>query len=147
MSRYVTWGDLVKRYPNVAKTSADADMTDAYIDPAEDEVDARVSVRYTVPFTAPIPGLIKSLSLDVAYYKLTIRSEESKSLGEYLYGKNCCGGIFEKIANGLIKVDQSLPQPNSAWVDKEYTSRFGPDNDIFWRPDIDSLIDAKDDRQ
>lgn len=145
MSRYVTWADLVKRYPAAAKASADQDMTDAYINPAEDEVDARLSVRYTVPFTT-IPGMVKSLSIDVAYYKLSIRSEESERLGVYLYGKDGDGGIFGQIVDGTINVDQSLPQPNSAWVDKEYTSRFGPDNEIDWRPDSDSIIDAQDER-
>jgi hypothetical protein len=121
-------------------------MSEGYIDPAEDEVDARLSVRYTVPFTSPIPGMVKSLSIDVAYYKLSIRSEESEKLGEYLYGKDGKGGIFGQIVSGVVQIDQSLPQPNSAWVDKEYTTRFGPDSEVNWRPDSDSIVDAENDR-
>lgn len=145
MSRYATWNDLVKRYPKGAAASTNQDMDEAYIVPAEDEVDARVSAVATVPFTAPIPGLIKSLTIDVAYYKLTIRSPESKSLGEYLYGKDGKGGIFGQIADGTVEVQADITS-NGAWIDKEYHSRFGPDCPDNWQPDSDAIVDAINER-
>lgn len=145
-NRYATWEQLVRRYPAAAKASSDQDMSDAYIAPAEAEVDSRLASRYTVPFTT-VPDLVRSLTIDVAYYKLTIRSDESKRLGEYLYGKDGDGGIFGAIRDGKVVVDASAtPTPNAAWVDKEYHSRFGPDNPEDWQPDTDALSDAADER-
>jgi hypothetical protein len=142
MSRYVTWEDLVRRYPAAAKASADDDMTQAIIDPAEAEVDMRLAKVTTTPFTAPIPDIVKSLSIDVAYYKLKIFSKEAEPLGRYLYGTDGKSGIFGQIVDGTVIVD-ATSTPNAAWIDAEYTSRFGPDDPINWEPDPDSYTDAE----
>jgi phage gp36-like protein len=142
VSRYASWEDLIKRYPNAAKASANADMDEAYISPAEAEVDLRLSAVNTVPFTAPVPAMIQSLTIDVAYYKLTMRSKESKSLQEYLYGKD---GIFAALLAGRIKIDTTT-LGNSAWIDKEYHSRFGVDDPINWSIDSDAVVDITDER-
>lgn len=143
MSRYATWENLVQRYPSASKASANADMDEAFISPAEAEIDWRLGGKVTTPFTAPIPELIKSLTIDVAFYKLTMRTKESKTLHDYLYGCEC--GIFPLILAGKIPLTASTAG-NSAWVDKEYSSRFGVDDPINWQPDCDSIVDANEER-
>lgn len=145
MSRYATYQDVAKRYPAAVKAFQDADFESGYLTPAEDEVDGRLAALYTVPFTAPIPGLVKSLAIDVAYYKLTMRSKESESLRIYLYGKDGDGGIFGSILSGDVVIDTTAT-PNAASLDKSYHTRFGPDDPINWRPDTDSLIDVCQER-
>lgn len=147
MSRYATWTDLVKRYSNAARASADLDMDEAYISPAEDEVDLRLSAVASVPFSAPAPGIVKSLVIDVAYFKLSIRSEETERLGEYLYGSDGKGGIFGLILSGAVKIDPTLATPNAASVDRDYHTRFGNDDPVNWRVDSDALADDAEARE
>ena len=95
MGRYISWNDVVGRYPTAAQIKAAAgaeNMGSYWLVHAEDEIDSRVACRYTVPFS-PAPFLIQDLCIDLTYYKCTIRQKESESLWAYI--KDRIDGIVD----------------------------------------------------
>ncbi len=60
-----------------AATLFNPDMVDYHIASAQAEIDARLAGRYVVPFPAPVPSLIKALTVDVAAYLATLTYRQS----------------------------------------------------------------------
>lgn len=53
--------------------AVDTDITDAAIADADAAIDTYLVKKYTVPMTAPVPTVIRKLSVDVALYNLFTR--------------------------------------------------------------------------
>lgn len=79
MGRYIDWKDVTNRYGDFATKGGANNNDQPFIAGAEDEIDGWLGSRYTVPFT-PVPGQVKDITIDIAYYKAIIRSKDSKSI-------------------------------------------------------------------
>ncbi len=138
--RYITWNDVTDRYKRVPGTN-DAQTTGAvFIPQAEAEVDGRLAPRYAVPFTAPIPEIVRDLSIDLVYYKMIMLDpKKAAELGKSLAQR------FKDILAGaiIIPVGGDSSPGNAASLDKAYTSAFGHDDPASWRPDRDAIDDDR----
>lgn len=143
MGRYIDWADVSGRYGDFAK-GPDASVADAsFIPQAEAEVDGRLAVKYTVPFS-PAPYIVQDLCIDLAYYKATIRQENSKAIGKSLEDR------FKAIIDGTLILTTSAgpvtATGNLAWASNSYHSSFGPDSEVNWQVDSNWINDAQGDR-
>lgn len=129
MSRYINWADVANTYPDWAKTASASSVGNLWVPRAEDYVDGRLAAAgYTVPFT-PVPGLVRDLCIDVAYWKLAFASDKGKALGDILEK------TFQAIADGEIVLTNSAGTlfSNDAWSTHQgYPTQFGMDNPINW---------------
>lgn len=130
MGRYITWDDVANAYPDWVSAVSANTVGNLWIPRAEDEVDGRLAPKYTVPFT-PVPGVVRDLCIDLAYYKLTFATEKGKALGEILQSR------FEAILSGELMLTNSLGQvaaPEKAWsTHQDYPTHFGVDTDLNWQ--------------
>ena len=131
MSRYIDWEDVSNAYPDWTKSVSANTVGNLWIPRAEDEVDARLAPRYSVPFT-PVPGVVRDLCIDVAYYKLAFASEKGKALGEDLKTR------FEALLDGSMVLTMSgspLSTTDKPWgTHQTYPTQFGVDNPVNWLP-------------
>lgn len=129
MTRYIKWDDVANSYPDWAKVVSANTVGNLWIPRAEDEVDARLAPAYTVPFT-PVPGVVRDLCIDLAYYKLAFASDKGKALGEILEAR------FKAILNGDMVITMSgalLDSGERAWsTHQDYPTAFGVDNENNW---------------
>lgn len=143
MGRYIVWTDVTNRYQDFAK-GPDATIGEAaFIPQAEAEVDARLAPKYSVPFS-PAPYLVKDLSVDLAYYKATIRQKGSEIIKEYIDAR------FKAIIDGTLLLTNSagvVPATGGfAWASNSYHSSFGLDSEVNWRVDSQQIGDLSDAR-
>lgn len=143
MGRYISWADVTGRYNDFAK-GPDATVAEtSFVPQAEAEVDARLAVKYSVPFS-PAPYLVKDLSIDLAYYKATIRQESSKLIKEYIDAR------FKAIIDGTMVLTNSAgvigATGNFAWASNSYHSSFGLDSEVNWSVDSGAISDIQDAR-
>lgn len=129
MGRYIKWDDVSNAYPDWAEAVSANSVGNLWIPRAEDEVDARLAPKYAVPFT-PVPGVVRDLCIDLAYFKLVFASEKGKALGEILKDR------FQSILDGDMVITTSGSQLDSgerSWsTHQEYPTQFGVDNPINW---------------
>lgn len=140
MGRYILWSDVTARYNDFAK-GPDASVAEAaFVPQAEAEVDGRLGVKYSVPFS-PAPYLVKDLTIDLAYYKATIRQESSKLIKEYIDQR------FEAIIDGTLVLSNSLGAVagtgNFAWASNSYHSSSGLDSPVNWAVDSQAIYDIQ----
>jgi phage gp36-like protein len=140
MGRYINWADVTGRYVDFA-TGPDASIAEAaFVPHAEAEVDARLAPKYSVPFT-PAPYLVKDLSIDLAYYKATIKQKGSEALKVYIDAR------FKAIIDGTLILTTSAGPVASlsggGWASNSYHSSFGLDNEINWRVDSNAVYDQQ----
>lgn len=140
MGRYILWTDVTNRYVDWAKGPDSTIGEAAFIPHAEAEVDARLAVKYSVPFS-PAPYLVKDLSVDLAYYKATIRQESSKLLKDYIDAR------FKAIIDGTLLLTNSAGvvagTGGFAWASNSYHSSFGMDDETLWRVDSQQTYDLQ----
>lgn len=131
MGRYIDWDDVADTYSDWPKSVSANTVGNLWIQRAEDEVDGRLAPKYSVPFT-PVPGIVRDLSIDLAYYKLAFASEKGKALGETLKER------FEALLDGTMILTVSgspLATTNQPWsTHKDYPTQFGVDNPVNWLP-------------
>lgn len=143
MSRYIEWDDVANSYPDWSKAVSANTVGNLWIPRAEDEVDARLAPRYTVPFT-PVPGVVRDLCIDLAYYKLVFASEKGEKLGEILEKR------FEAILDGSMLLTTSgavLDSGERAFsTHQKYPTQFGVDNPINWLPSSQWATDEQEAR-
>jgi len=129
VGRYINWDDVANSYPDWPKAVSANTVGNLWIPRAEDEVDARLAPKYTVPFT-PVPGLVRDLCIDLAYFKLVFASEKGEKLGKILDAR------FKAILDGKMILTNSagaLGTPERAWsTHQDYPTHFGVDPDINW---------------
>jgi len=130
MSRYIDWEDVQNAYPDWGKAVSANTVGNLWIPRAEDEVDARLAPNYTVPFT-PVPGIVRDLCIDLAYFKLAFATEKGQALGKILEAR------FKAILDGNMLITTSAGQVDTgerAWSSHEnYPTQFGVDSEINWR--------------
>lgn len=129
MGRYINWDDVANSYPDWAKAASANTIGNLWIPRAEDEVDARLAPKYTVPFS-PVPGVVRDLCIDLAYYKLVFASEKGKELKESLKDR------FAALLSGemVLTVSGTLLASDRPWsTHQEYHTAFGVDPDINWQ--------------
>jgi phage gp36-like protein len=79
---------------------------DEAISQADEEIDSYLGNRYDVPIVAPVPGIIKKLSVDMGIYNLySRRMEEIPKARDDRY-RNAIR-ILEGIAKGTISVGET----------------------------------------
>lgn len=143
MGRYITWADVTAKYGDFAKGPDASIAGDHHIPQSEAEVDGRLAPKYTVPFS-PAPYLVKDLSVDLAYYKATIRQEGSKAIKEYIDAR------FKAIIDGTLTLTTSdgvvASAGNLAWASNSYHSSFGLDSEVNWQVDTYAITDLQDRR-
>jgi phage gp36-like protein len=83
MSRYIQFNDVSNKFPDFPRAGGTQETMVAFINAAEDEVDAALAGIYTVPFT-PCPGMVLDLCKDLAYYKANWRTKEAQILKDYI---------------------------------------------------------------
>jgi hypothetical protein len=148
-NRYITWQDVADRYPDAAKIGDQPRWDSAFIQPAEAEVDGRLSSLYAVPFvpgSVNAPVAVRDLSIDLAYYRATWRTEGADALLKLIDGR------FERI----LKKQEALvtsagvvgESAGEAWSStQDYHSVFGPDDARYWVPSSNALRAAEDARR
>jgi phage gp36-like protein len=131
MSRYASWDLVVGRYP-ASKTAIDKTYGDSYfITGAEDEIDGYLAVRYSVPFS-PVPGVVRDLTVDLAYWKLIYAEKRAKPLRDSIDAriKGIIDGTLLIVSSGAV-----LPQTGlETGLVNDHPSSFGPDSDLNWQP-------------
>jgi phage gp36-like protein len=101
---------------------------------AEAEIDGYVATRYAVPLAAPVPALIKTLSIDVAIYHLWRRRQKVPDLVRTAYEDAV--KKLEAIAKGTITLGVDPPPAESSKGTAGET--FGPDR-VFDRDKMGSF--------
>ena len=143
MGRYIDWEDVADTYPDWTKSFSANSAGNLWIPRAEDEVDARLAPRYSVPFT-PVPGVVRDLCIDLAYYKLAFASEKGEKLGEILDKR------FQALLDGsmILTVSGSpLPTTDQPWsTHQDYPTQFGVDNPVNWLPSSTWAMDQQEAR-
>lgn len=83
MARYIDWKDVVGKYADAARIGGAVEMKESFINAAEDEIDAALATRYLTPFT-PVPGVVRDLCIDQAYFKMALRQKGSDLIGKFI---------------------------------------------------------------
>lgn len=143
MGRYIDWKDVADAYPDWAKQASANSVGNLWIPRAEDEVDGRLAPKYTVPFT-PVPGIVRDLCIDMAYYKLTFATEKGKALWDTLSNR------FKSILDGSMLITTSagiLASGDTAFsTHQDYPTAFGVDSDLNWRVSSGQAFDQQEAR-
>lgn len=111
MSSYCTWQELAARYKKIAEDYDTAEAQTGFITGASDDIDARLSVRYSTPFN-PIPGAIKDIAIDLAYWKMIVGQEQAKPLKEYIdqrLNALVCGSASLVVSGTVLATTDALP--------------------------------------
>lgn len=143
MGRYIKWDDVSNAYPDWVKSVSANTVGNLWIPRAEDEVDGRLAPKYTVPFT-PVPGIVRDLCIDLAYYKLAFATEKGKELGKILDAR------FKAILDGDLMLTTSAGQIDGgqrAWsTHQDYPTAFGVDSELNWRVSSAQAFDEQEAR-
>lgn len=147
MGRYIDWGDVTNVYPSVIKDK-DATLGARYVTDAEGEVDARLGARYAVPFvpgSSNVPQIVRTLSIDIAYYRCTWQQKGSKTLKDYIDErfKALLDGSMALVTSAGV-LDPSLT--GGAWVSTPHRSSFGIDRPENWSVSDAAQDDAAEER-
>lgn len=141
---YCTWEQLLAKYPQVATKSGSDPIVTAYLRQCESEINGALAPYFTVPFS-PVPPSISDLCVDLIYIKMKILDKSIKPLMDYYEARI---KALQTGAATLVGEDGTVTAQtgNSAYIDKQYHSAFGPDDSLNWQPDSDALEDAEDAR-
>ena len=140
---YIVQSDLLGQISNAqliqltddAKTGAvDTTKITQAIDGAESEVDGYVATKYTVPVAAPVPQLVKELSIDIAIYRLYRRRQRIPDDVKKAYDDAIAR--LKDIAKGLLTLGIDPPPGESSKAAQGEVS--GPDR-VFDRDKMGSF--------
>ena len=143
MGRYIDWGDVVGRYPDAARIGDASAVGSYHLAFAEDEIDARMSaLGYTVPFSSA-PGIIRDITIDMVYWRLTQRQKGAEVVKEYIDSriKDIIDGTIALTVGGV-----SIEADSVAWSEQNkagYHTVFGPDDPENWTPSTDQIEDVE----
>jgi phage gp36-like protein len=136
MGRYINWGDISARYSDTPKASDAPNAELVFIPQAEAEVDACLAARYDAPFvvTTPTdaPQLVRSLSIDIAYWMMNRRQDWAEKFRDRI------DDLLEKLADGTMVLTNSAGQMGSS-EDSTISvpglrSSFGVNDPESWSP-------------
>lgn len=144
MSTYCTWQELAARYKKIAEDYDNEEAVSGFITGASDDVDARLSVRYTTPFS-PVPGAVKDIVIDLAYFKMIFGQEQAKPLKEYIderLNALVCGS-----ATLVVSGSQLATNDVTAWSDTmNRRTVFGIDDSTNYSVSCDWQEDQQNER-
>lgn len=103
---YFTWEDLIGKYPAVAKDFQSGPVNSYWIPDAQGEVDAYLGSQFAVPFN-PCPPIVKNITIDLCYYKMTYREPGQDALKKYVDQR--LADILEKFQVSLSNSGQGDP--------------------------------------
>lgn len=141
---YATWQDLAARYKKFAEDYDSSEAQIGFMNGADADIDARLSLRYVVPFN-PVPSAIKDIAIDLAYWKMTIGQESAKELKKYIDQRldSLSAGSTSLVVSGtLLGTLENLP-----WSDTmNRRTQFGVDAPENWNVSADWEDDEQDKR-
>ena len=120
MGRYIEWDDVIDRYPALNSLGGSDEVSPAYIDYAEADIDARLAKSFTTPFSNN-NMTVRDLTIDDVYYRagrfkfedaIAVHSAYLESIGALIDGKatmitNCGDLISASRAIGIYSSTQS----------------------------------------
>ena len=149
MGRYINWSDVTNRYKEAVQFGGETEVGSAFIYGAEAYIDGKLAVKYAVPFANTptlAPPLIRDLATDLAYYRMTMRQESSKALGEDLAQrfKDLLAGTLVVVtgSGSLIASNSDMPWSTT----QNYHSAFGNDTPENWVPSSSQVVDERTER-
>lgn len=117
------------------------EQLDAAIAEAEAEVDGRLGTVYTVPFTAPIPVMIKQITLAIAAYSadLTFREvrDYSSDLNPILLRYQRAQKLLLALASGAMDLPPGTPGPDSSTGPGSVVVVYEAPPALFYESDFD----------
>lgn len=78
MGRLIDYSDVVGRYEELSKAAGSTDMDAAFIQPAEVQIEGRLSSKFTSPFSSN-NLTAKDLCIDEVYYKMMLTRQPKKA--------------------------------------------------------------------
>lgn len=148
--RYAAWSsDVTNRYPRVATTAESrtvAILESAYLTPAEDELDARLSVAFAIPFSSN-NRTVQDLVIDMTVLRFGFFKEEAftrmqESIDSRI--KMLIDGTMVMVTSGGVLGAQAAGQAFSTVND--YPPTFGLGEIEGARPSSQRLEDEEDAR-
>lgn len=87
MSDYITWKDVLNRYPVVDRVGGASEVGSAYVRYAERELEGMLTGFFTVPFSSN-NLTAKDLAIDLTYMRISnLKSEDRKEFRDELMGR------------------------------------------------------------
>jgi len=147
MGSYADWGDVAGRYPTIEARGGSTEIEESFIQGAEAEINAYLATAYSLPFPAPIPPLIRDLTIDLTYCKMAVGKMEDRE-------KICnrVTSLLEKLRDGDITLTTSgsvIEQVNLSGLycsDAEYSPIFERDSQYNWGVDSAQIQSIEDNR-
>ena len=138
MGRYITWEDIVDRYPLIAKGnfSGSSEASSAYIFYGESELDGLLAPAFTIPFSSN-NVTAKDLAIDLSYCRMAnFKIEERKEFKKEIMDKinMLKDGAMSMLTNSNDTVS-TLGQSPTWSSTKDYHPVFGHGNDIYFEVD------------
>lgn len=132
MADYITWKDVVDRYPNAAKdVSGSEGVKNNFVNGAEAHVNARLAQRYSIPFT-PCPQMIKDVVIDLAYFKMIgVRQKDSKTFKSFLDER--LDGLADGTLTLMTDSGTQYGANETVFATDQYGTAFGVDDPTLWR--------------
>lgn len=137
---YITYDDVVIRYPIVSKWASTKTEVDSGLIPfVENELDSRLASAFTVPFS-DTPLIIKDLSMDLIYIKMLSTRISGK---EQMVAYEKLMGAFDKRIERLISGTDNIITDSGTIINPS-----GSANEIWSSnedyPPTHSMLDAED---
>jgi phage gp36-like protein len=114
-----------------------------------ERMDGKLASKYTVPFSNTptlAPPLIRDLATDLTYYRMTMRQDASKTLGEDLAQrfKDLLAGTLSVVTTSGDLVTSNSDMPWS--TTQGYHSAFSSDIPENWVPSSQQVYDERTER-
>jgi len=143
---FTDWNDLIIRYPSVATVGGAKDISSAYNNFAENEINGLLSSYFTVPFSSNNLTAI-DLAVDLMYARIGVTSIiDAQDIRQRVYDR------VENIKNGMesmMLVDGTVLIPAGEPVfssDTGYVHTFGVDHIEHMHVDSSKLYDEDRER-
>lgn len=139
---YFTTEELTGIYPSLAKDFDSTKVNCLWAPIACADIDGLIGTKYSVPFT-PTPLFVKSLAIDLCYWKMTYKEVDQTLLKAYIDER------VKGVLNGTITLTSPVdgaaiaPAPNVFMTTSGTLTSFGMDNpvnfgvDSMWRQEFE----------
>ena len=137
---YITYDDVVVRYPIVGSWASNKTEVDSGLIPfVEADLNSRLAPAYTVPFS-DTPLIIKDLSMELLYIKMLSTRNSGK---EQMAAFNTLNKLFDARINRLLEGEDKILTDSGTIIDPS-----GTKNEV-WSTNEDyhpthSMLDAED---
>lgn len=143
MGRYISWDDVIDRYPELNTLGGSDELSSAFIVYSEAYVDGLLSNNFTIPFSNN-NMVIKDLAIDYCYWRAARFKVEDATAVKSEFFVN----ISMIIDGTMIMIDDAgtLIEPDKKKIGLfsstgSYHSSFGMTDPIDWSIDEDNISD------